>query len=151
MKDGITGAAEFFAGVPQMALNVQNEDIKRAYAQLTPQDQHDIATYYNGVSHLGGTRKASGGLASQASMQTMLNDFPSALSDKSYEGAMDKFKNLYSEQNSYADPNLTAKKVTFGGGGRVTSTGHQVGDSVRVKGKNMTITKVYKDGTFDAK
>ena len=114
VPDGITGAAEFFAGIPQSMLNTQNEDIKRAYAKLTPQDQHDIATYYNGVSHLGGTRKASGGLASQASMQTMLNDFPSALSDKSYEGAMDKFKNLYNEQNSYADPNLKANKVTFG-------------------------------------
>lgn len=152
VPDGITGAAEFYAGIPQSVLNTQNEDIKRAYAKLTPQDQHDVAMYYNGVSHLGGTRKASGGLASQASMRTMLNDFPSPLSDRSYGGAAAKMQNLYAEQNQYAEPNLKAKSVTFnpGGGQRTTSTGHKVGDPIRVKGKDLKITKVYKDGTFDA-
>lgn len=67
------------------------------------------------------------------------------LGEQGYKTYTDSLNSLNDRTGSAFKPNVAAPNIR-----KATASPHSIGDSVKIKGKDMKITKVYPDGTFDA-
>ena len=108
-SQGAWAAAEWYTGLPQTVVNLQQGALRDASSSLTPEEQTFVADYYRVMGTIGGMRASTGASAAQWSYNTLRSELPTPGPVTNYSEATRRLKNFVQETNVVSKRNkLTA-------------------------------------------
>jgi hypothetical protein len=111
---GITGqgplaAAEWYVGLPQAVIGLQQGALADASKALTPPEQRFVADYYRALGTIGGMRAATGASSAQWSFNTLRSELPTPGPVTNSTEAARRIHNFVQETNIVAKRNPLLK------------------------------------------
>jgi hypothetical protein len=102
---GAWAAAEWYVGLPQAVIGLQQGALADASRSLTPGESKFVADYYRVLGTIGGMRAATGASSAQWSYNTLRGELPTPGPVTNYKEAAQRLNNFIQETNVVAKRN----------------------------------------------
>lgn len=108
---GAVAALEWYTGLPQAVIGLQQGALREKSQSLTPQEQRFVADYYRVLGTIGGMRAATGASAAQWSFNALKAELPTPGPVTDYGEAKRRIGNYVRETNVAAKRNPLSQQV----------------------------------------